>query len=283
MGIKLIVEIMDWAADKLTATEWKAMVILAEDANDKSRMTWSSVNDEKITRRVGLSPEAWTNLRGALVRKGVLEVAVPGKRGQVAKYRFPPYEPLGHQSHEETSPKGHESDDPMAPMPHETDGKTSEKVIDSMTPTPPVPSTPSSASSDASGAGGGRGDDQQEQAVTFLMDLPGHWGTGRATARKLAPLLLEAVVRQGWDLDGELTAKLTEDLGPVTRYIGALTYRIDDLPKRPTQHQSRASPALPRWCGECGNGFPAEHNARFRTRDGKLCHCHPDHIKDTAA
>lgn len=34
--------------------------------------------------------------------------------------------------------------------------------------------------------------------------------------------------------------------------------------------------ALPPWCGECGNGMPAQFNPRFRRRqDGTLCDCHP--------
>lgn len=289
MGIKLIVEIMDWAADKLTATEWKALVILAEDANDKKRMTWSSVTDPKITKRVGLTPEAWTNLRGVLVRKGVLEVDTPGKRGQVAKYRFPNYAPMGHETHGETEPMGHEIHDPSESMPHETDDQNGKRVMGSMTPTPPCSSTPSSAPTGAPAAGGGGGDDLQEQAAEFLENLPGRWGVGRATARKLGPLLLEAVVRQGWDLDGELTAKLTEDLGPVTRYVGALTYRINDLPKKPTV-RTRASPPeaeLPPWCEhrDCNptdRHRTTEDTQGFRTTTPCRA-CHPDHTKDRAA
>jgi hypothetical protein len=58
------------------------------------------------------------------------------------------------------------------------------------------------------------------------------------------------------------------------------TWRAD----RAATVQQRASPALPRWCTHCGDGFPAEHNAKFRTTNGKPCKaCHPDHVKDTAA
>lgn len=87
MGIKLINEVMDHAG-KLTPSEWKALVVLAEDANDETRLTWSPVTGEKITDRIGLEPHAWTNLRGRLVGKGLLEVAEAGRRGRCAKYRF---------------------------------------------------------------------------------------------------------------------------------------------------------------------------------------------------
>lgn len=288
MGIKLIVEIMDWVADRLTATEWKAMVILAEDANDAKRLTWSSVNDPKITDRIGLSTEAWTNLRGVLVRKGVLEIAVPGKRGQVAKYRFPVYRPMGHETHEET-PMGHEIDDLTAPMGHETDEESAERVMGSMTPTPPYSSpTSSSAPTDPPATGdteGGGGGDQQQEAEAFLQSLPSPWTAGRKTARDLTPLLLERTAEQGWQLDADLTRWLARDLGPVrTTHATVLRARIDDLPKKPTA-KTRASPDLPDWCTECGDDFPeqAQTNARFRTINGEPCKgCHPDHYKDAA-
>lgn len=282
MGIKLIVEIMDWVADRLTATEWKAMVILAEDANDAKRLTWSSVNDPKITGRIGLSPEAWTNLRGVLVRKGVLEVAVPGKRGQVAKYRFPMYRPMGHESHDET-PMGHEIDDLTALKGHETDEESAERVMGSMTPTPPFSSpTSSSAPTDPPATGGtkgGGGGDQQQEAETFLQSLPAPWAAGRKTARDLTPLLLERAAEQGWQLDDDLTAQLTKNATGVNNHRAVLRARIDDLPKKPTAN-TRASPRMPDWCGD------KECDPDTRTRDttdpdgydiAVPCHCHPDH------
>lgn len=74
---------------------------------------------------------------------------------------------------------------------------------------------------------------QLDQAAAFLQQLPGRWAVGRRTARDLAPLLLEAVEAQAWNLDAELAAKLSEDLGPVRTYAGALKHRIEDLPRRP--------------------------------------------------
>lgn len=41
-----------------------------------------------------------------------------------------------------------------------------------------------------------------------------------------------------------------------------------------------AGSGLPAWCGQCGDGMPAQHNPRFRrTDDGALCHCHPDAVE----
>lgn len=154
VGIQLIVEIMD-NAPQMTPTEWKALVILAEDANDARRTTWTSVTDAKIIRRIGMTPEAWTNLRGALVRKKLLEIAEPARRGRPAKYRFPDYRAMGHEidgpttsghrSHEETRQLGHGSDDlngnlgrethdETGPLGHGSHEATDQRVVDLMTP-----------------------------------------------------------------------------------------------------------------------------------------------------
>lgn len=60
------------------------------------------------------------------------------------------------------------------------------------------------------------------------------------------------------------------------------TWRADQAPAAKT----RASPGLPDWCTECGDGFQeqAETNARFRYLNGQPCQaCHPDHCKEPAA
>ncbi|MFD0405561.1 hypothetical protein [Kitasatospora sp. NPDC127116] len=123
MGIKLIVEFMDHTPAGLTPAEWKAMIVVLEDANDGTRLTWSAMTDPRIVHRVGLSPEGWKNLRAVLVRKGALEVAVAGRRGRAAKYRVPCFAPLGHGSDAETD-LGHESDAPTGSIGHESDAET---------------------------------------------------------------------------------------------------------------------------------------------------------------
>lgn len=110
VGIKLITEVMDHAP-RMTATEWRALVILAEDANDGTRLTWSPVQGEKITSRIGLSKQAWSNLRTALVSKGLIEIAEAGARGHSAKYRFPDYRKNLHRSDEDSGAIHHGSDE----------------------------------------------------------------------------------------------------------------------------------------------------------------------------
>lgn len=122
MGYKLVKEVMD-NAPRMSLAEWKAMVILAEDANDASRLTWSPTTAAKITRRLDLAPHAWANLRGALVRKGLLEVVEAGRRGRCAKYRFPLWPQFHPQVEDETenpaeemSPPAEDETEPMCPQ-----------------------------------------------------------------------------------------------------------------------------------------------------------------------
>ncbi len=142
VGIGLITEVMDYAP-RTTASEWRALVILAEDANDTTRLTWSTVQGEKIAGRIGLSQQAWANLRTALVRKGLLEIAEAGARGHSAKYRFPDYRKNLHRSDEESEaiPHGsdedsgeilHQIDEDHERMPHETDEESAGIFTDPM-------------------------------------------------------------------------------------------------------------------------------------------------------
>lgn len=129
-------------------------------------------------------------------------------------------------------------------------------------------------------------DEALKAAVDFLVNLPEPWAVGRITAKAIAPQLLEVIAEQGWHLDEQLVAKLTENPHGINRHSSVLRIRIGDLPKAP-QQTHRSGPALPRWCGLCGDGNPAaEFNTKFRTAPGssKPCpDCHPDaHAADAA-
>ncbi|MEU2993521.1 hypothetical protein ABZ772_24880 [Streptomyces griseoincarnatus] len=108
----------------------------------------------------------------------------------------------------------------------------------------------------------------------FLTSLPHPWTVGRKTAAAMAPLLLEAVTAQGWDLDDDLIAELTKNPDGINSYRSVLAHRIADLPKR----QTAATASIPPWCGSCGDENPAAaHNPRWRLTDGQPCPtCHPN-------
>lgn len=239
MGIKLIVEFMDHGPAALTASEWKAMVVVLEDANDVTRMTWSAVTDPKILRRIGLSAAAWTNMRGSLVRKRALEVAVPGKRGQVAKYRVPDFAPMGHQIDEESA-KGHGIDEESGPMPHQIHEASAERVMGFMTPTPPTtpsqppspPEAPVEAQQPEGREGGGTASRQQDNpAFTTLARIAAknpQLALGETELADLAPLVETWLQRTTAErMEQAITAGLPAAIGSPAGFIrGRLTKKL---------------------------------------------------------
>ncbi|MEV5184210.1 hypothetical protein AB0K88_31160 [Streptomyces werraensis] len=154
--------------------------------------------------------------------------------------------------------------------------------------TPTFPPTVTPRGTDSAGKAGSEKDDPAlTAAVDFLMNLPAPWSLGRVSAKGMAPLLLEAIAEQGWQLDADLVAKLTENPNGVHRPMSVLRIRISDLPKAPQRTASKPGSNLPPWCGHCGDGNPAaEFNAKFRLEAGskKPCpDCHPAHRTANAA
>lgn len=90
MGIRLYVEVLDYAPTTLTHREKLVLAVLAEDAPDKTRVTWSSVEDPKILRRGKVTrPQMYEVLKG-LVTKGVIKKKSAGQKHAAAKYELLP-------------------------------------------------------------------------------------------------------------------------------------------------------------------------------------------------
>lgn len=175
MGVRLMVEVFDhWSDFGLTSGERSDLLVIAENANDKTRETFGSIHAPYILHRAGdKSPAAWKNTIGKLMKKGALDYAlkngkpVVGYRGQAAVYRVPHLCPLrnhdglwgecrrddewvtsqvthskeeGHPSGDPLDGEGHPSDDP-----NEEKGSPEgwERVTSQVTPTPPSPPTTS--------------------------------------------------------------------------------------------------------------------------------------------
>ncbi|MFJ3088918.1 hypothetical protein [Streptomyces sp. NPDC086838] len=200
----MIVEVLDhWHDAGLTAGERDDLVVLAENANDRSRLTWGPVHAPYILKRANKSSASWKNAVGKLLRKKVLTTHVPGRIGQVAVYHLTPLCPepphdgykgfctrpervTSQMTHSEESqeeghlsddPQGHLSDDPQAVEGHLTDA---ERVTGEVTPTPlfsssknPSNTSPSSGAEVAvaqqetttSPEGGGGGDPFSEETT----------------------------------------------------------------------------------------------------------------------
>ncbi|MGW6591382.1 hypothetical protein [Streptomyces globisporus] len=218
--MRLIVEVLDhWQDAGLTAGERSDLLLLAENANDQSRLTWGPVHEEYMLHRANKSAAGWKNSIGKLLKKGVLVQHAQGHVGQVAVYRLAQLCPeaphdgwRGHctrpervtpevtlseggpeKGHLSDDPQGHSSGDPLEPKGHLTGV---ERVTSQVTPTPPVSSLkiPSNTSSPAAASlpaarelvtdGGGGGDSFFEGPATTEPSA----GQGVAVARPSAEL-----------------------------------------------------------------------------------------------
>ncbi|MER8008130.1 hypothetical protein [Streptomyces sp. NPDC094149] len=95
MGVRLIVEVLDhWQDVGLTAGERGDLLVLAENANDKTRETWGAVHADHILKRAGKAAPSWRIAINRLMKKKALEFAkrdgkeVRGYTGQHAVYRL---------------------------------------------------------------------------------------------------------------------------------------------------------------------------------------------------
>jgi hypothetical protein len=88
VGSRLYVEVLDYAPTTLTHREKLALAVLADDARDSTRITWSSVESAKILRRAQVSRAQIYAVIKALVAKGVLEKVAAGQKNGTAKYKI---------------------------------------------------------------------------------------------------------------------------------------------------------------------------------------------------
>jgi hypothetical protein len=91
-----------------------------------------------------------------------------------------------------------------------------------------------------------------EAAKRFLMLLPAPWACGRRDAQRIAPLLLEEITAQGWQLDDDLARQLTLNPDGVKNYPVTLERkRVPNLPLREAVERRLPAPAGPDRTGKC--------------------------------
>lgn len=280
MGYKLVKDVMD-NAPHMTLAEWKAMVILAEDANDASRLTWSPATSAKITQRLGLAPHAWANLRGALVRKGLLEVVEAGRKGRCAKYRFPMWpqiRPLVEDESEDIHPPVEDESEPfdppeegdpmaMSPQPEDERGPihpqpedaSPKYVLQEVTPThqnnsseqrthqptPAAPRDPLAGSKEGvvvQEEGEENKQDARKRAESFLGDLPFLNPPGRDRKRRLQTLV-EHALAAGWN-EGDLMAVCEDSLNTADDRVNCWLYRLKPEKLGPAPKAGQDDPQL---------------------------------------
>jgi hypothetical protein len=88
----LIVEVLTSAPEALTHREKLLLVVLAEDANDTTRITWNSVERPEVLRGAKLSRAQLYAVLKSLAAKGVLEKLSSGQKNGTAKYKIPAFE-----------------------------------------------------------------------------------------------------------------------------------------------------------------------------------------------
>lgn len=175
MGYALYREVMRYAPNSLTKGEKLAAMVLADDANDDTRTTWSSVVDPEIMRQAMVPDErAMLRIIARLKAEKVIEHSGGGHNGKVAKYKFIALAPADapakggekdhptngkggenhpateHEGWQESPPNGEESSATVHKITTQRGGKGGDflhgRVVKTTTPTPLPPTTASSSS-----------------------------------------------------------------------------------------------------------------------------------------
>lgn len=96
MGVRLMVEVLDYAPANLTPRERWTLVVLAESARDTTRVCWPGIEDDDVfIRRCRLSRSQRYAVLRALIDKGALENVRRGQKHVRAGYRIAVMAPKG--------------------------------------------------------------------------------------------------------------------------------------------------------------------------------------------
>jgi hypothetical protein len=87
-----MVEVLQRAPEALTHREKLLLVVLAEDANDDTRMTWNSVERPEVLRGAKVSRSQLYAVLKSLAAKGALEKLAAGQKNGTAKYKIPTFD-----------------------------------------------------------------------------------------------------------------------------------------------------------------------------------------------
>ncbi|MFI0768588.1 hypothetical protein ACH4TQ_27430 [Streptomyces sp. NPDC021218] len=127
MGIRLIVEVLASAPEALTHREKLLLVVLAEDANDDTRVTWNSVERPEVLRGAKLSRSQLYAVLKSLIAKGALEKLAAGQKNGAAKYKIQRFAQAQSPGIPDTDappqcPDSPDTDAPQRPENPDTDG-----------------------------------------------------------------------------------------------------------------------------------------------------------------
>jgi hypothetical protein len=267
MGYELYREVLDYAPTTLTHREKLLLAVLADDAKETTRITYSAVESPKILRRAKLTRRQLYEVLKSLTAKNTLKKITHGQRHAEAKYMIMPLAPTqsAEKPHADNQSQGAED-------PH-TDDSQGAEIRDSGCGNPvsqgaekphPYSSTPSTTSSspDASrdadpsaGQGGGGGIDPQllrpAGELVGALDYRGRVPTV-PQQRQLSSLVARAL-NAGWS-EPDLKAYLDLGDAPVQSASAVYLHRLstEQLPDAPASRPA-AKPAP--GCEQCDDGY----------------------------
>ncbi|WPO70242.1 hypothetical protein [Streptomyces sp. KN37] len=307
-----------WLADRLPADlssgERLVALEIADQANEKTRLAYGSNLLDIIVHRTGLANQKQVGkVLGKLAASGLeLRVPVRDKNGEIIcnkagrplyafegrkltfripeEKEFPAREvPRWGEHSAERSPQRGSTGAERSPARGQEVPLQGDLVSSPLLKPPPLKASTPSAPADGVAGRQQQHEDRLAAAAAFLETLPEPWTIGPVSARATAPDLVRMIDKQGWDLDADLVAKLTERPGGITSYPPILRIRIKDLPRRIRPAPRTRSAPLSPWCGECADGAKAaEREGRLRLVYDAGGHarpcpkCHPDMTSNAA-
>lgn len=184
MGYELYREVKIWAPATLTHREKLTALVIADDALDETRLTWSSVVDPEIMRQAMVKNQRdMLKVVARLQDEKIIEHAGGGHNGAVAKYRFlhlaPPTmkgvekeHPTGGVGGPKRTPYGPGADQKEHPTDAEGCSNPPGRVSKTNTPTPSTPSTTTPSSSAGSGSSDEKPKRGQRKPAAAGEDVP---------------------------------------------------------------------------------------------------------------
>lgn len=140
MGVRLMVEVLDHAPATLTPRERWALIAIAEDSRDETRLCLRGVeSNPTLARRMRAGRSERAAIIAALIAKGALERVKRGQMHQHAVFRIPPLAP---------------AQDPETPAPEPPASIRETRTLDESQP-PENPDAGDSQGPDSAGPGSG--------------------------------------------------------------------------------------------------------------------------------
>jgi len=283
MALSLILEVLDHAPDSLTPKEHLAAIVLAENANERTRQIWDSIEDPKIMARIRVKRARLYELIEGLIEKGVLEQTAVGQKQTRARYRFRVLCPAQCPEHPDTEAKvsvresrnlnnAQRPEDPDVSV-HGFRTPTPSLLVNKPPP-PPAADTDTSGAQEAAAGGGCAEQEPNPDADTVIDKLDLQRQPGRSErAQLLAPIT--AALAAGWSVP-DLIATLDRDWTGANDRVRTAIYRAKDLgaPRTKTSG-AQGGFAMPPHCGTCHPQTRMLEDPETRAPLARCPRCHP--------